>query len=391
MIQEETFYKIQAILNHSIQDEVSPGIAFYVGNTKGQQQYFLEGFHQPYDIKLPPPMKISQQSYFDLASLTKPILTSTWALSLISQNKLSFFTAIGELLPNIEDPMLAQTPFFRLLNHSSGLPAHFPYYQGMTHLRMNQAYPLIHYRNQILKMIQRTPCSYQPGEAGQYSDLGYLLLEEICTRLDQCSIEEYAQRALQSYGFKYHLLPMDASVLKDNHNFVPTELCPWRHRRLTGEVHDDNAWLMGGLCGHAGLFGSIHHCSQWLMSWLKSFRQALGYTDELSSDERLIKTVSHEVFQQILHRKYQVSQHSFALGWDKPSLVGYSSAGQRFSTQSIGHLGFTGTSVWMDISQGMLMVLLSNRVYFGRENQKLRALRPLLHDLAWDLFDSPKK
>jgi CubicO group peptidase (beta-lactamase class C family) len=386
-MRENIYHKIQAILNQAIQDQVSPSIAFYVGKTTGQQRYFIEGSHFPYDLKSPPPPRTSLHSYFDLASLTKPIHTTTRALSLLSQNKLSLSTPIGDIITNLEDPILAKTPFFRLLNHSSGLAAHFPYYQGMNHLRMNQVYPLSHYRAQIRKMIHRTSCAYTPGERGVYSDLGYLLLEEICSVLDQCTIDDDFQKNLSIYGFKSNPLPQDCTTLKDQHLFVPTELCPWRNRRLTGEVHDDNAWLMGGLCGHAGLFGSITHCREWAMAWLKSLRKALGYQDQLASDQSLITTISDEIFQQILHPQYRVPDHSFALGWDKPSINGYSSAGQRFSYQSIGHLGFTGTSIWMDIEKGMLMILLSNRVYFGRDNLKLRPLRPILHDLAWDLFE----
>jgi CubicO group peptidase (beta-lactamase class C family) len=383
--QHPVAYQIQAVLDRAVQEEVSPGFAFHVGQCFGPQYDFYAGQHQS-PQKYEPPKHVSKDSIFDLASLTKPLASTHWAFDLISKSKIKGLDQkIGDLVLGIEDPLLANTPIFRLLNHTSGLPAHFPYYEGLGQLRMQGHYPPSYFKEVVRKMIKRTNLEEMPGNKGIYSDLGYLLLEICCQSADQDTSIDLAFKRLNPHT-KLHFQPINASnqLLYPKSLYLPTENCAWRKERLQGFVHDDNAWLMGGVCGHAGLFGRLNDVVQLAYAWLKSYRYALGLTPTTDDGQSL--QIDPQLLQKSLDPKFQVFGHSFALGWDQPSRNGYSSAGHLFGKRSIGHLGFTGTSIWMDIDQGVLMVLLSNRVYFGRNGEKIRAFRPQIHQLAWSLF-----
>ena len=148
-------------------------------------------------------------------------------------------------------------------------------------------------------------------------------------------------------------------------SFAATELCPWRNRLLVGEVHDDNAHVLGGVAGHAGLFATADAVGR-LLDNLRLAEAAPGRASPL-----LGRLVTH-----FFHHQ---PNSSWGLGFDTPSPVG-SSAGQLFSTGSVGHLGYTGTSFWMDRERGFIIVLLTNRVHPSRHRQRLKTFRPKLHD-----------
>jgi CubicO group peptidase (beta-lactamase class C family) len=148
---------------------------------------------------------------------------------------------------------------------------------------------------------------------------------------------------------------------------APTECNSWRGRLLCGEVHDENAAALGGVAGHAGLFGTAEAVLVLTDAWLMGYR-------------RQPSILNPDVVQDFTSRQNSVSGSSWALGWDTPSLP--SSSGQYFSSQSFGHLGYTGTSIWIDPVGELEVVLLSNRVHPSRKNEKIRAFRPTIHDLV---------
>jgi CubicO group peptidase (beta-lactamase class C family) len=148
---------------------------------------------------------------------------------------------------------------------------------------------------------------------------------------------------------------------------APTENCPWRKKILCGEVHDDNAYAMGGVAGHAGLFASardIHYL-------LARLSRCLHGKDSF---------LPQPLVQELLTKDESLSNSNFALGWDTPT-PGKSGSGSYFSARSVGHLGFTGTSVWWDLDRDCHVVLLTNRVHPSRKNEKIRDFRPYIHDL----------
>jgi len=149
---------------------------------------------------------------------------------------------------------------------------------------------------------------------------------------------------------------------------APTEWDPWRNRLLCGEVHDENAAVLGGVAGHAGLFGTVEG--------------VLGVTGEwLAGSLRQPSVLNPDLVHECSRRQNDVPGSSWALGWDTPSSP--SSSGRHFSCQSFGHLGYTGTSVWIDPACELEVVLLSNRVHPSRKNGKIRAFRPFIHDLVY--------
>ena len=153
-------------------------------------------------------------------------------------------------------------------------------------------------------------------------------------------------------------------------NVAATERCPWRQRLLRGEVHDDNCWTMGGVAGHAGLFGRLRDVHGAGQAWLTAL---VGGDSGLGVDTDLVQRM---VDPGIMHRK-----GTRVLGWDTPS-PGRSSAGRYFGRRSIGHLGFTGTSLWIDPDAEVVVTVLSNRVCPSRDDTRIRRLRPEIHDLV---------
>ncbi|MGK0360821.1 MAG: CubicO group peptidase (beta-lactamase class C family), partial [Bradymonadia bacterium] len=156
--------------------------------------------------------------------------------------------------------------------------------------------------------------------------------------------------------------------------YAATENCPWRARLLQGEVHDDNCWTLGGIGGHAGLFGTLDATLTAARGWL---RAAQGDGSALKLPDELIPAS--------LSARWRHPLGARVLGWDTPSAVG-STAGQHFGRRSFGHLGFTGTSVWIDPDADVALVLLTNRVCPSRDSTGIRWLRPQVHDAAWRCF-----
>jgi CubicO group peptidase (beta-lactamase class C family) len=152
--------------------------------------------------------------------------------------------------------------------------------------------------------------------------------------------------------------------------FAPTAVCPLRKRLLVGEVDDENAYAMGGVSGHAGLFAPVKEVDRIAAELLACYA---GQSD----------FVPQKIVQQFWSRDSAVRGSTWALGWDSPSLE-YSSSGHRFSAAAVGHLGFTGTSIWMEPARGIAISLLTNRVHPRRENQAIRDFRPKIHDLIME-------
>ena len=155
------------------------------------------------------------------------------------------------------------------------------------------------------------------------------------------------------------------------HSFASTEDCPWRNKVIQGEVHDENAHALGGYSGHAGLFGTVDEVYG-IVNLLRG--HYLGERQDY---------LRPETVRDFFARQDRVKGSTWALGWDTPSPEG-SSSGRFFSKNSVGHLGFTGTSVWMDLERDAIVILLTNRIHPTRANMRIREFRPKLHDLIME-------
>jgi CubicO group peptidase (beta-lactamase class C family) len=216
-----------------------------------------------------------------------------------------------------------------------------------------------------------------PGARAVYSDLNFILLDWIIERVTgrpgDAVFSEWLTAALglESPCFVDLKSPATAASARRGRTFAATERCPWRRRTLVGEVHDDNAYAMGGVSGQAGLFGTIGDVAALAEAWLGSF---LGRSGPF--EPRLVRR---------FWQRSSLPGSTRALGFDTPS-PGASQAGSRFGPRTVGHLGFTGTSLWIDPDSDVITVLLTNRVHPTRGNDAIKRFRPVLHERVAELW-----
>lgn len=291
---------------------------------------------------------------FDLASLTKVIVTVPLVMRAIAQGALTLDTRVADLSPAWRGAGRETVAVRQLLDHSSGLPAHDPLWQRLQR------------RDEVEAEIAGLPLERPPGAAAVYSDLGFILLTFVLERVMGRRLDALFAPLAVALGPVMTFTP--AASLADR--VAPTESDPWRGRVLRGEVHDENAALCDGVAGHAGLFGTAGAAGRFARLVLETFR-----TPTALGNPELMRTFA---------ARSSVPGSSRALGWD--TMLPTSSCGRRLSPQAIGHTGFTGTSLWIDPVRDFYVVLLTNRVHPTRENVQLQALRPRLHDALVEGF-----
>ncbi|HSF41228.1 MAG TPA: serine hydrolase domain-containing protein [Thermoanaerobaculia bacterium] len=302
-----------------------------------------------YDADAPP---VSAGTLYDLASLTKVVATTTMAMILVDEGRLDLDQPVRELLPGFTGPGKEAVTVRHLLTHSSGLPAVAPLYQE---IRERAAY---------LERIQAMALEFPPGSRSTYSDLGIILLGEILERTAGQPLDAFVrERVLEPLGMRDTLFRLPVELRP---RIAPTEVDPWRGRLIQGEVHDENAFAMGGVAPHAGLFGTAGDLARFAQMLLD------GGTFE---GRRIVSPETVELFT----RRAGIPGSDRALGWDTKSAEG-SSAGTLFSSRSFGHTGFTGTSIWIDPERELFVILLTNRVHPTRENNLIREVRPAVAD-----------
>jgi CubicO group peptidase (beta-lactamase class C family) len=316
----------------------------------------------------PAPVAMNEDVFFDLASLTKPLATTLSVLCLMKEKKISLEESLSVLLKVPTDKRKEAISLKHLLAHSSGLPAHREYYKELIR------YPVADRKEIITEWILKEELLYQPGTQSLYSDLDYILLGRIIEKNTGQSLHRFvADKIMQPLGLEKGIffIPLTGDnnkELKEKKIFAATEECPWRHKVLCGEVHDDNAHAMGGVAGHAGLFGDM-----------KSVLRLLTFLLAMWQDEAIHPNIRNRDLQRCMIRQRGDDKSTWALGFDTPAAKG-SSSGSYLSATSVGHLGFTGTSFWMDREKDLVIVLLTNRVHPRRDNAGLKDFRPLFHD-----------
>ncbi len=316
--------------------------------------------------------RMTQDTIFDLASLTKPLATTLAVMKLVHKGKLHTGSSLGSILPQCRNTDKEAIEIRHLLCHNSGLPDYRPYYLIMKDI------PQDNRQDALRNMLVKEPLISTPGEKTLYSDLGFMILRWVVEtvsnrRLDIFVTDEiYEPLGLKNLFF-VDLNPEYKSRKTGNMVFAATEICPWRNMLLEGVVDDENAYSAGGIEGHAGLFGTAQDVNSLLTKLLFIFH---GISDDSLFAPELVRTFFG-----------RQEGTDWALGFDTPSLAG-SSCGRYFSLKSVGHLGFTGTSFWMDLDRFVSVILLANRVHPSRDNMKIKEFRPVLHDAVMrDLLD----
>ena len=294
------------------------------------------------------PMKLD--TIFDLASLTKPIVTATSIMILLERGKLRLDDRVSIFIPEFGKNGKVNVTIRELLTHTSGLPACMPLYEEYSSY------------SSIIYAICGAGLESVPGTKYVYSDLGYIILGEIVRRVGGMPLDKFASKNIfEPLGMKDTIFNPPAEL---RHRCAATEYCKWRRRVLVGEVHDENAFAMGGVSGHAGLFSTARDIS--------IFGQMLLNGGEYNG-ARILSPLTVKIM-----TKNQLKDigGDESLGWFTKSEE-YSSGGDIISTNSYGHTGFTGTSIWIDPDEELIIILLTNRVHPSRENREHIRIRAL--------------
>jgi serine-type D-Ala-D-Ala carboxypeptidase len=301
---------------------------------------------------------IELPTVFDLASLTKVVATTAMAMLRYDRGALVLEQPVIDLLPEFagkeeKDERRQQVTIEMLLSHSSGLPAYVPLYKQARN------------RAALVQLAAQTPLEADPGTHAVYSDIGFILLAELLQGLAGTSLDDFCAKQI--------FVPLRVSSARfcpaeEDRSLIPPTLDDksFRHRIIQGEVHDENASAMDGVAGHAGIFAA----SDDLMKFAACI---LGFGPQLFRPETI---------QLFTRRRPSPIGTSRALGWDTPSTP--SQSGRYFSPHSFGHLGYTGTSLWIDGEQSIAIALLTNRTWPDNQSQIVKQIRPMFHDAVME-------
>jgi CubicO group peptidase (beta-lactamase class C family) len=323
------------------------------------------------------PMRLD--TVFDLSSLTKPLATAFAVMTLVRDGKLRLDDRVTRFFHNFGVHQKNLTSFRHLLSHSSGLAAWRPFYQRVAEMEQTGRINFMASRGArefIYDLIHREKPEALPGTRAIYSDLNFMLLGEVVEQICGMSLNRvcreriYRPLELRSTDFIDISMTRSRRLEPIPELFAATEICPSRKRLLIGEVHDDNAYAMGGVAGHAGLFAPAREVDRIAAELMNCYAGRSGL-------------IPRAIVQEFWRRDSTVPGSTWALGWDTPSAHG-SSAGRHFSSAAVGHLGFTGTSLWIEPDKEIAITLLTNRVHPRRDNQAIREIRPRVHDLAME-------
>ncbi len=303
---------------------------------------------------------VGRSTVFDLASLTKPLATTLAVMRLITEKKIDLSAPLARNLPELAEARKSEITWRHLLCHTSGLPAYRPFYRRLLNLAEAD-------RNaEMRRLLIAEPLLHEAGSKTVYSDVGFLLLQSAVEVVAGMPLDRFVMETI--YGPR---LAGDLFFIRHRDKNCPerlyaaTERCPARGV-LNGIVHDENAFALGGVGGHAGLFGTVDGVYRLL-------RQLMAEHAGNASSYWFGRAIVSHFFS-------KPADAERAVGFDVPSPEG-SSSGRYFDRhQTVGHLGFTGTSFWMELGEGISVILLTNRIHPSRLNERIKLFRPALHD-----------
>jgi len=317
-----------------------------------------------------PSMPVTPQTVYDVASLTKVAATTAAAMLLYQRGQLDLDTPVGDLLPGfiIGRPVgtfARHVKMRHLLAHNSGLPGYIEFFR--THGTAAS----------VFRACLELPLAVPPGERSEYSDPGFILLGKALEVLVREPLANWVHREIHHPLSMHHT--RTSPSLSQRLAIPPTESdTTFRHRIIQGEVQDENAYLLNGAAGHAGLFSTVPDLLRLAQAILAAAGHPSSPGDPSSLDPaRIFEPSTIERFAE----RQAPEGSSRALGWDTPSAPPeVTSSGKHFSHRSIGHLGYSGCSLWIDLEAGVAVVLLTNRTWPDRQTQLIREVRPAFHD-----------
>lgn len=345
--QDKVFGEAFAVLREGIEKKAFPGASLAVAH-RGKL-VALRGLGRfTYDSTS---REVNAATVYDLASLTKVVATTAMCMRLYDRGLFHLEQKVAEVLPDFasRDARRKEITFRMLLAHSSGLPAYAKFFETAKN------------REELLDRALKVPLVDDPGARAEYSDIGFIILGE--------ALERIAGESLDAFSKRETFEPLGLSIAFASLTHSSAELIPpteddvnFRHRVIQGQVHDENACVMGGVAGHAGCFATALD--------LATFGQCM-----LNGGAPLLKTHTVEIF---TRREVFPEGTSRALGWDTPSHP--SQSGKYLSPRAYGHLGYTGTSLWNDPERQLSVTLLTNRTWPDRSSQAIKKIRPAFHD-----------
>lgn len=368
--QDEAFAPAFAILQEAINQQAFPAASVAVthqGNlialkalgsvTRAGAPSFPRSVREGGDFDV----TITPTTLFDLASLTKVVATTTTAMLLYERGLLDLDAPISAIVPEFtadpaKDPRRQEATLRMLLAHSSGLPAHEKFF-----LKART-------RTELLQAALTTPLAVDPATRAEYSDVGFIILGIALERLSDESLDRFCQREIFAPLAMTHTTFNPPLEIRAK---IPptTDDQTFRRRIIQGEVQDENASVLGGVAPHAGLFSTAED--------LAKFAQAM-----LNHGSPILRPETVALF---TRRQSTPPGTSRALGWDTPSPQ--SQSGKYFSPQSFGHLGYTGTSLWIDPTRQLSITLLTNRTWPDCTNQAIKQIRPKFHDAVTEALN----
>jgi len=296
--------------------------------------------------------KIKTKTIFDLASLSKVVGTTSAAMLLYDLQKMHLNDFVKKYLPKFANNKKDSITIYHLLTHSSGLPASKQFYKSAKTA------------DQVIEKIMNSEIIFKPGRSSRYSDLGMITLQKVIEKITNSTLDHFLKENLfEKLEMANTFYTPDKKQKKD---CAPTEFDSyWRKKTIQGEVHDETAYLLGGIAGHAGLFSTSAD--------LAKFAHVLINNGMYGN----IQIFSPVTIEEWTTQQYQNS--SRGIGWDT-KYGKFSSAGKLFSKNSFGHTGFTGTSIWIDKERKLFVILLTNRINPSRHNKKIIRFRRDLHE-----------
>jgi CubicO group peptidase (beta-lactamase class C family) len=356
------FDAVSRLCSAAVEDGATPGLVLAVASA-GQTL-----FHEAFGARQLVPRRLPAltDTVYDVASLTKAVATSVIAMQEVGAGRLTLEARAADLVPELagEDARRGEITVRQLLCHASGLPAHRPFWR--------QAAAAPAERLAIERLAAREPLEAAPGTRAVYSDLGFIVLGWLLERLTGSRLDMlFAERIARPLGLRsttfVSLADADARArLLGDRTVAATQISVERYGLILGEVDDMNAFAMGGIAGHAGLFSDAADVGTIAGALVAAWR----------GDGKL---VARDVVREFWSPS-GVPGSTWRLGWDGPARAG-SQAGERLSRAAVGHLAFTGCSLWIDPVREVIVVVLANRVHPSvPTDDRFRRFRPALHD-----------
>lgn len=366
------FTAIDSIIISGIESHYYPGAQLLIGN--GNTIIYNKCFGtQTYDSDSP---LVTDNTIFDIASLTKVVATTPAIMRLYEMNQLNLDDKIIKYIPEFNNNKKDNITILNLLLHNSGLTAYIPFYKFYSS------------KKEVKEAICNLGLEYETNTYCVYSDLNFVLLQLIIEKITGENLQAYCRREI------FEPLNMSSTMFNPSENLreyiAPTEYDSyWRNKQIKGEVHDETAYILGGVSGNAGLFSNALDLYKYAKMLINKGKYYNPYTRGLK-EEILFKETTVEFF--TTPYKNLLYKNTRSPGWEtkpeqKDSRI---PCGELISENSFGQTGYTGTSLWCDKDRNIIIIFLTNRIYPSRYNNGIKEIRPELHNLIIKTINSNK-